>query len=200
MAASSMKDELRDMIARGAGVVSGAGTGRPPVRGHRDRPAIGGRWRIRGRYEHGNLCIHRANADGRGRQGRAGRRHAGRRRGRAASRTGARDPHHARRRQRPTRRRRRAAGQGGGGEEPGDLHPPVLGHDRRRPAAGAVPRDPRQPGRGQELRPGHPADAGRRRVAARRWPTRCASTRTRSTRCSSTWWPPAKRAASSTRS
>ena len=30
------------------------------------------------------------------------------------------------------------------GEEPGDLHAPVLGDDRRRPAAGAVPRHPRQ--------------------------------------------------------
>ncbi len=29
----------------------------------------------------------------------------------------------------------------------GDLHPPVLGHARRRPAAGAVPRDPRRAGR-----------------------------------------------------
>ena len=56
-------------------------------------------------------------------------------------------------------------------EEPGDLHPAVLRHDRRRPAAGAVPRDPRQAGTGQELRRGHPEDArGRRggRVAGRR--------------------------------
>jgi twitching motility protein PilT len=30
-AASSMKDELKDMIARGAGLVTGAGTGRPPM-------------------------------------------------------------------------------------------------------------------------------------------------------------------------
>ena len=44
-------------------------------------------------------------------------------------------------------------------EEPGGLHPPVLGDDRRRPAARAVPRHPRQPGRGQELRRGHSADA-----------------------------------------
>ena len=42
-------------------------------------------------------------------------------------------------------------------EEPGRLHPPVLGDDRRRPAAGAVPRHPRHPGRGQELRRRHPA-------------------------------------------
>jgi twitching motility protein PilT len=33
MGASSLKEELRDMIGRGAGVVSGAGMGRPPVRG-----------------------------------------------------------------------------------------------------------------------------------------------------------------------
>ena len=45
------------------------------------------------------------------------------------------------------------------GEEPGRLHAPVLGDDRRRPAARAVPRHPRQPGRGQELRRRHPADA-----------------------------------------
>jgi twitching motility protein PilT len=33
LGASSLKDELRDMISRGTGVVSGAGMGRPPVRG-----------------------------------------------------------------------------------------------------------------------------------------------------------------------
>jgi twitching motility protein PilT len=33
MAASSLKDELKDMVARGIGVISGAGTGRPPLRG-----------------------------------------------------------------------------------------------------------------------------------------------------------------------
>ena len=60
------------------------------------------------------------------------------------------------------RRRSKAQGRGGQpkaaarrqvgpGEEPGDLHPPVLGHDRRRPAAGAVPRHPRQAGRRQAL-------------------------------------------------
>ena len=48
--------------------------------------------------------------------------------------------------------RQGSEGQGRRGEEPGHLHPPVLGDDRRRPAAGAVPRDSRQPGRGQELR------------------------------------------------
>ena len=34
--------------------------------------------------------------------------------------------------------------QAGVGQEPGRVHPPVLGHDRRRPAARAVPRHPRQ--------------------------------------------------------
>ena len=57
------------------------------------------------------------------------------------------------------------------GEEPGGVHAAVLGDDRRRPAARAVPRHSRHPGGGQELRRRHPADAGRRRrrrVAGRR--------------------------------
>ena len=37
-------------------------------------------------------------------------------------------------------------------EEPGDLHAPVLRHDRRRPAARAVPRHPRQAGAAQGVR------------------------------------------------
>ena len=41
-------------------------------------------------------------------------------------------------------------------------------------------------GGGQELRRSHPADARGRRERRRRWPTRCASTRRRSTRCSPT--------------
>ena len=56
-------------------------------------------------------------------------------------------------------------------QEPGGLHAPVLRDDRRRPAAGAVPRHSRHAGRGQELRGRHPGDAdGRRigRVARRR--------------------------------
>ena len=51
----------------------------------------------------------------------------------------------------------------GPGQEPGGLHPPVLGDDRRRPAAGPVPGHPRQPGRAQVLPAGHPADPHRRR-------------------------------------
>ena len=51
-----------------------------------------------------------------------------------------------------------------------DLHPPVLGHDRRRPAARAVPRDPREPAGAQELPEDPPPGApGRRgRLDARR--------------------------------
>ncbi len=48
-------------------------------------------------------------------------------------------------------------------EEPGGLHAPVLGHDRRRPAARAVSRDPRDAGRRQELRVSHSRDTDRRR-------------------------------------
>ena len=58
---------------------------------------------------------------------------------------------------------RAQAGQGRAGEEPGDLHPPVLGHDRRRPAARAVSRHPRQAGAAQELLGGHPQGARGRR-------------------------------------
>ena len=49
-------------------------------------------------------------------------------------------------------------------QEPGGLHAAVLGDDRRRPAAGAVPRHSRHAGRRQELRRRHPGDAHRRRV------------------------------------
>ena len=55
------------------------------------------------------------------------------------------------------------AGQERQRQEPGGVHPPVLGDDRRRPAAGAVSRHPRQPGGGQELRRGHPRHPDRRR-------------------------------------
>ena len=52
----------------------------------------------------------------------------------------------------------------GPGQEPGDLHPPVLGHDRRRPAAGAVSGHPRQAGAAQGLLGRHPQDPRGRRV------------------------------------
>ena len=61
-------------------------------------------------------------------------------------------------------RRRRAV------EGPRDLHAPVLGHDRRRPAARAVPRDPGQPAGEQDLRQGPAADPHGRR--GRRQPRR----------------------------
>ena len=63
------------------------------------------------------------------------------------------------------------ARQEGQSEEPRGVRPAVLGHDRRRPAARAVPRDSGHPGRRQELRRDDPGDAlGRRkrRVARRR--------------------------------
>ncbi len=41
LAASSLKDELQDMITRGVGVVAGAGLGRPP--GSAPRPTVAGR-------------------------------------------------------------------------------------------------------------------------------------------------------------
>ena len=49
-----------------------------------------------------------------------------------------------------------SSGPEGPAEEPGHLHPPVLGHDRRRPAARAVPRDPRPRRRRTRLRADHP--------------------------------------------
>ena len=77
------------------------------------------------------------------------------------------------------------AGQGVGAKNLADLHAPVLGDDRRRPAARAVPRHPR---RKQEPTRRFAAAILTRSAAtsrpARRWPTRCASTRTRSTRSS----------------
>jgi type IV pilus assembly protein PilC len=55
--------------------------------------------------------------------------------------------------------RRRASWEGRLGQEPCDLHAAVLGHDRRRPAAGAVPRDPRRQEEDQTSRRRSP-DAG----------------------------------------
>ena len=49
-------------------------------------------------------------------------------------------------------------------EEPGRIHAPVLGDDRRRPAAGAVPRDSWRPGGRRELRGGDHDDAVGRRI------------------------------------
>ncbi len=66
---------------------------------------------------------------------------------------------------RPAQVRRRRPVQG-----PGHLHPPVLGHDRRRPAPGAVPGDPGHPAGEQDLRQDPAADAHGRR--GRRHPGR----------------------------
>ena len=85
-------------------------------------------------------------------------------------------------------------------EEPGDLHPAVLGDDRRGVAAGAVPRHPGEAGSAQELLGDDPEDPrGRRerRVPGRRHAEAPARRSTRSTR---TWSRPVRRAASSTRS
>ena len=58
----------------------------------------------------------------------------------------------------------------GPGQDPGRLHPPVLGHDRRGSPPRAVPRDPREPAGAQEFREDPAAGApGRRgRIDARR--------------------------------
>ena len=66
--------------------------------------------------------------------------------------------------------------------EPGDLHAPVLRHDRRRPAARAVPRAARQGRAGQAARRGDRQGRAPTSRPARRWPTRWRSGRTRSTR------------------
>ena len=65
-------------------------------------------------------------------------------------------------------------------EEPRDLHAPVLGDDRRRPAARAVPRHPRtqQPTRAFAAVILQTVSTSSR---AQRWPTRCASIPRRST-------------------
>ena len=90
---------------------------------------------------------------------------------------------------------RQGEGQGGRGPEAGrqrarqgprDLRAPVLGHDRRRSAAGAVPRDPGQPAGQQDLREDPAADPHGRRGRRLAWPTRCASTPRPSTICSPT--------------
>ena len=61
------------------------------------------------------------------------------------------------------------------GQEPGGVHAPVLGDDRRRPAAGAVPRHSRHQEEDKNFAAVILADAHRRRSRARRSPTRCAS-------------------------
>ena len=188
MNASSNREELQEMINRGAGVVAGAGMGRPggpgagprpPVRpglvsamvespGASPQSTIG---TLISEIDYGNFCILRTHPDRRIGVGRTHRRHHGRGGGGAAPRADPGHPHPA------------GQGQGGGqggqdaqgaqraGQEPGGLHAPVLGDDRRRPAAGAVSRHSRQPGRAPVLRAGDPGDPHRRRgrhVARRR--------------------------------
>ena len=161
VASRRCKDELQDMINRGVGVVPGAGLG-----SRRARPGLGPQELASWRHLH--------TPDGRA---------AGRPSPASASptrwtprwpRCGAsrsRHADHAGQEQGGAAKKAGKTGKKVTAEEPGRVHPPVLGHDRRRSAAGPVPRDSRQPGRRQELRGGHPADAHRRRgrrVARRR--------------------------------
>ena len=78
------------------------------------------------------------------------------------------------------------------------LHAPVLGHDRRRPAARAVPRDPRLASRRTRPSSASSSRSGRTSSRAPTSPTRCASIRRSSTTSTPTWSPPARRAVSST--
>ena len=181
------KDELQDMINRGVGVVGrragwrtvAAGTAAPR------RPAADSGTGAK-------PCRHLPIPDGRARDRPSAasapptRWMRGRR---AAPRADQRHPDHAGQGEGRRRRQEAEAGkmrQEGRRQEPGGLHAAVLGDDRRRPAAGAVPRHSRHAGRRQELRRRHPADARRTSSRARRSPTRCASTRRRSIRCSPT--------------
>ena len=187
MEKSSLKDELEQMIARGAGVVAGAGL--QPAR--RGLPAgasgtqVGARSREVGSRalkpapdqratSEGTICRHLLYADGRG----AGRRSTGERVADTMDAAVAAlrreqilitkiDPVEGRE---GRGRRPKAAKKGGvkvAVEEPRDLHAPVLGHDRRRPAAGAVPGHPRQAGAAQGLLGGHPQGPRGRRVGRR---------------------------------
>ena len=151
MAASSLKDELEQMISRGAGVVPGAGhaTGRA-----RPRRRARGSWHGNRELSHADICLFGTHA----RPGRTSpasgsptpwtppSRRCGASRSWSRGSTRRRPPRPPRRSRRP-----RKGGQVGPVEEPGDLHPAVLRHDRRRPAARAVPRHPRQAGAAQEL-------------------------------------------------
>ena len=89
---------------------------------------------------------------------------------------------------------------GGQGQVQGHRHlyAPVLGDDRCRPAAGAVPGDSGRPAGEQDLPERPDRDARTRWKAARRCPTPWASIRRSSMPCTSTWWKPAKRAVFST--
>ena len=153
------------MIERGAGVVAGRGPESPGARGRRRRAG--------GAIDEEAFRIVMPTFAYSGRT-RAGQTVTGERVAdtldaavaRAAARA---DPGHADRSgegARPTAEKQAEgarAGQVGAVEEPRDLHAPVLGHDRRRPAARAVPRHPRQAGAAQELLRRHPQGAGRRR-------------------------------------
>ena len=165
MAASALKDELD---RHGPARHGRRGRGGP-------RPARGAAPPVRqeeGQHD-GDICIFGTHARGPDGQRRATGRVGRRRDGAVAARA---DPRHEDRADQDARGGR--ARQAGGGararhphQEPRDLHAAVLGDDRRRPAARAVPRHPRQAGGAQVLLAGHPQDARRRRgrrVAGRR--------------------------------
>ena len=203
MSASSNRDELQEMIQRGSGVVpapvSAAGGRR---RGRRLRP-VDGSGPSSTHRETGARCRHllcradpararwsRASASADSMEAAVAA---------AASRADPRDQDQRRRQARRTSGRRPKSAPRGPGEEPGGLHPAVLGHDRRRPAARPVPRHPRQAGAAQALR----ATILRTRTDVERGASladamREASARVRR-RCTPTWSPPAKRAVFSTR-
>ena len=104
--------------------------------------------RLRSEGPYADICLRRTDPGRTDGERRAHRRYHGCRGGGAAAPA---DPDHQ---DRPSRKRRKAeakpkaprGGRQGPGQEPGDLHPPVLGHDRRRPAAGAVSGHPGQAG------------------------------------------------------
>ncbi len=148
---SSIPDELQEMINRGVGVDTcrtAATTGATSAARSRRQSMPNFAWKGRNRA--------RARPGGRARRG-----HRRTSRSRPLRRQNIVVTRHPRARARKSRSPK--MGRQGPAEEPGGLHAPVLGHDRRRPSARAVPRDPREPGGGQELRDDPPAGAPGRR-------------------------------------
>ena len=100
-----------------------------------------------GTKQYGRVCVGSARPNGRSPQGRDGGGQRGRRQ--PAPSTATAQPRQGQEKGQGTQLLARVRGQHQG---PGDLHPPVRHHDRRRSAPRAVPRDPLRPAVQQGLR------------------------------------------------
>ncbi len=137
--ARSNPDELQDMINRGAGLNAPTAGGRPPV------AAAAGRRAPRRR----EIAMPSFVWKGRNRAGERSRRACSSPTRKDAAIAIAAPAEHRRHRSREKGKEIALPkiGRRGPAEGPRDLHAPVLRHDRRRPAARAVPRDPRRASR-----------------------------------------------------